>query len=104
MNAIHSLRNNGKRDLYGLDKWDRQRKYIYVNNVLYVILTWNMLNFLVIERDFRLTGEYRKQTDKPTAPEEFKTNSFWKVCDFISVFFYYSYNFKLIVYHHAFFF
>lgn len=26
MNSIHSARNNGKRDLYGLDKWDRQRK------------------------------------------------------------------------------
>lgn len=26
MNAIHVARNNGKRDLYGLDKWDRQRK------------------------------------------------------------------------------
>ena len=35
--------------------------------------------YLVIERDFRLTGEYRKQTDKATAPEEFKTNSWWKV-------------------------
>ncbi|CDO54690.1 NIMM subunit of mitochondrial NADH:ubiquinone oxidoreductase (complex I), putative [Geotrichum candidum] len=57
MNSIHSARNNGKRDLYGLDKWDRQ----------------------LIERDFRLTGAYREQSDKPIAPEEFKTNSWWKV-------------------------
>jgi hypothetical protein len=27
MSSIHSARNNGKRDLYGLDKWDRQRKF-----------------------------------------------------------------------------
>lgn len=57
MNAIHSARNNGKRDLYNLDKWDRQ----------------------LLERDFRLTGEIRKQSDKAVAPEEFKTNSWWKV-------------------------
>lgn len=38
-----------------------------------------MLWGIVIERDFRLTGAYREQSDKPIAPEEFKTNSWWKV-------------------------
>lgn len=33
MNAIHVARNNGKRDLYGLDKWDRQRKCYSISDL-----------------------------------------------------------------------
>lgn len=32
-----------------------------------------------MERDFRLTGEKRKQSDSPVADEAFKTSSLWKV-------------------------
>lgn len=35
--------------------------------------------FLVLERDFRLTGVRRAQSDKAIAPEAFKTSSWWKV-------------------------
>jgi hypothetical protein len=33
-----------------------------------------------MERDYRLTGKRREQSDKPIAPEAFKTSSWWKVC------------------------
>ncbi|KAJ2763606.1 hypothetical protein IWQ56_004791 [Coemansia nantahalensis] len=49
--------NEGKRPCYSLDDWDRK----------------------MMERDLRLTGTKRGQTDDPTAPPEFKVNSVWKV-------------------------
>lgn len=35
--------------------------------------------YIVLERDFRLTGEHRAQTDSAIAPEAFKTSSWWRV-------------------------
>uniref|UniRef100_A0A060T722 NADH dehydrogenase [ubiquinone] 1 alpha subcomplex subunit 1 n=1 Tax=Blastobotrys adeninivorans TaxID=409370 RepID=A0A060T722_BLAAD len=56
LSALHSIKNNGKRDRYNLDQWERQ----------------------MLQRDFRLTGKYREQSDKAIAPDSFKTSSWWK--------------------------
>lgn len=46
MNAIHVARNNGKRDLFGLDKWDRQRKFnVYVQCFVFGVLDLNYQRF-----------------------------------------------------------
>ncbi len=33
-----------------------------------------------MDRDFRLTGAWREQTDKPIAPVGFEVNNPWRVC------------------------
>ncbi|KAJ2718137.1 hypothetical protein GGI07_005871 [Coemansia sp. Benny D115] len=50
-------RNEGMAARYSLDDWDRK----------------------MMTRDRQLTGTFRGQADSPVAPEEFKTNSAWKV-------------------------
>jgi len=57
LSGIHFLRNGGKRDRWNLDRYETY----------------------LIERDYRLTGSYRGQSDAPVAPEYFKTNSIWKL-------------------------
>lgn len=57
MSAIHFFRNDFKRERYNLDRFDTY----------------------LIERDYRLTGSYRGQSDTPTAPDSFKVNSIWKL-------------------------
>ncbi|KAI1069760.1 hypothetical protein LB507_008260 [Fusarium sp. FIESC RH6] len=61
--VIKTWQNEGKRPRYSVDQWDR------------VILT----NELVMERDRRLTGTLRGQTDKPEAPLGFELNNPWKL-------------------------
>jgi len=49
--------NEGKRKRRGLDQWDRQ----------------------MMERDLRLTGSLRGQTDNPEPPVGFELNKPWKL-------------------------
>ncbi|EAS36169.1 uncharacterized protein CIMG_01523 [Coccidioides immitis RS] len=49
--------NDGKRPRRGIDAWDRQ----------------------MMERDLRLTGSLRGQTDNPIAPRGFELNNPWKL-------------------------
>lgn len=49
--------NDFKRIRYNLDQFDRQ----------------------LMERDFRLTGKFRKQMAQVDAPEAFATNGIWKL-------------------------
>lgn len=53
------LQNDGKPPRRGLDLWDRQ----------------------MMERDYRLTGAWRKQTDNVKAPLGFELNNPWKLED-----------------------
>ncbi|KAF2267525.1 hypothetical protein CC78DRAFT_59915 [Lojkania enalia] len=55
--ALKQMQNGGKAPRRGLDAWDRQ----------------------MMERDRRLTGFMRGQTDKPTAPPGFEVNNPWRV-------------------------
>lgn len=57
LSALHFYRNDYKRDRWNLDSFDTA----------------------LIERDYRLTGSYRGQSNKVVAPENFKLNSIWKL-------------------------
>ncbi|KAI8448809.1 hypothetical protein BY996DRAFT_4590514, partial [Phakopsora pachyrhizi] len=57
LNATRRFQNDGKPPMYGLDAWDER----------------------MLERNRRLTGSTRGQTDELIAPQEFKTNSAWPV-------------------------
>ncbi|KAI8072716.1 hypothetical protein BC940DRAFT_291413 [Gongronella butleri] len=55
--TVKYFANDKKFHRYGLDKWDLQ----------------------MMERDRRLTGSLRGQSDEAVAPSEFATNSVWYV-------------------------
>ncbi|PUU77605.1 hypothetical protein B9Z19DRAFT_1085987 [Tuber borchii] len=55
--VVKRIKNEGKHPRYNLDVWDRQ----------------------MMDRDKRLTGSFRGQTDNPVAPPEFAVNSEWKL-------------------------
>ncbi|KAI8357335.1 hypothetical protein EDC96DRAFT_247125 [Choanephora cucurbitarum] len=55
LNVVRYYSNDRKPGRYGLDIWERQ----------------------MMERDRRLTGSLRGQSDNPTAPPAFATNSIW---------------------------
>ncbi|KAL6707746.1 hypothetical protein ACN47E_003867 [Coniothyrium glycines] len=53
---LREMQNGGKRARRGMDQWDR----------------------VMLERDRRLTGFARGQTDKPEAPPGFELNNPWR--------------------------
>ncbi|KAM0507932.1 hypothetical protein ACHAP8_000137 [Fusarium lateritium] len=63
--VIKNIQNEGKRPRYSVDQWDRQS-------------TIQPRNERLMERDRRLTGTLRGQTDKPEAPLGFELNNPWK--------------------------
>ncbi|KAF2243662.1 hypothetical protein BU26DRAFT_465042 [Trematosphaeria pertusa] len=54
---LREMQNGGKKARRGIDAWDR----------------------VLMERDRRLTGFMRGQTDKPEAPQGFELNNPWRV-------------------------
>ncbi|ODQ77647.1 hypothetical protein BABINDRAFT_163363 [Babjeviella inositovora NRRL Y-12698] len=58
--------------LRGLETGKRPRRMVYRGNLFEQHL---------MQRDFRLTGYWRGQSQEPTAPERFKTSSTWNVID-----------------------
>ncbi|KAF1950887.1 hypothetical protein CC80DRAFT_454927 [Byssothecium circinans] len=54
---LKEMQNGGKKTRRGLDAWDR----------------------VMMERDRRLTGFARGQTDKPEAPKGFELNNPWRM-------------------------
>ncbi|EOA92048.1 hypothetical protein ACJQWK_04157 [Exserohilum turcicum] len=67
---LQEMQNGGKRTRRGIDAWDRY--------------DWTMTSCdvysqdAVMERDRRLTGFMRGQTDKPYAPAGFEVNNPWR--------------------------
>ncbi|QDS75035.1 hypothetical protein FKW77_006122 [Venturia effusa] len=59
---LDHMKNGGKRGRWGIDSWDRCDT-----------------STLVMERDRRLTGYLRGQSDKPIAPKGFELNNPWRV-------------------------
>ncbi|KAF2089543.1 hypothetical protein K490DRAFT_1612, partial [Saccharata proteae CBS 121410] len=57
LTQLRVMQNGGKYHRYSLDKWDR----------------------VMMDRDRRLTGYLRGQTDKPYAPAGFELNNPWRV-------------------------
>ncbi|KAF1812235.1 hypothetical protein P152DRAFT_458626 [Eremomyces bilateralis CBS 781.70] len=56
---VQRIQNGGKKGRRGVDRWDSVH--------------------LVMQRDRRLTGFLRGQTDKAAAPEGFEFNNAWRV-------------------------
>ncbi|KAM0561131.1 hypothetical protein ACHAPJ_003635 [Fusarium lateritium] len=69
--VIKTWQNEGKRPRYSVDQWDRSK------------ISMRRMNadelYLVMERDRRLTGTLRGQTDKSEAPLGFELNNPWKL-------------------------
>ncbi|KAI9825455.1 MAG: hypothetical protein M1832_001185 [Thelocarpon impressellum] len=57
LSKIRHMQNGGKRARHSIDQWDRQ----------------------MMDRDRRLTGFLRGQTDNPLAPLGFEVNNPWRV-------------------------
>ncbi|KAH8149505.1 uncharacterized protein LAJ45_06585 [Morchella importuna] len=57
LSAVRTYRNDGKRHRWSLDHWDK----------------------VMMERDRRLTGSMRGQTDNAVAPAGFELSSAWKL-------------------------
>ncbi|VDB90378.1 Bgt-3566 [Blumeria graminis f. sp. tritici] len=57
MSKIRHMQNGGKRARHSIDQWDR----------------------VMMDRDRRLTGWLRGQTDSPTAPKGYELNNPWRV-------------------------
>ncbi|CCT70091.1 uncharacterized protein FFUJ_06030 [Fusarium fujikuroi IMI 58289] len=66
--VVKNWQNEGKRPRYSVDQWDRPDDSSRV-----------LTNWTVMDRDRRLTGTLRGQTDKPEAPLGFELNNPWKL-------------------------
>ncbi len=80
LSTVRYYSNNKKAPRRGLDAWDRQSwpsSFIISGSLLTTCST-------VMDRDFRLTGEWRGQSDSAVAPVGFEVNNPWRVCRFLS--------------------
>ncbi|KAK4189384.1 hypothetical protein QBC35DRAFT_493525 [Podospora australis] len=57
LSKVKNMQSGGKRHRWSIDQWDKQ----------------------MMDRDRRLTGYLRGQTDNPVAPPGFELNHAWKV-------------------------
>ncbi|KAH6894307.1 hypothetical protein B0T10DRAFT_480135 [Thelonectria olida] len=75
--VIKTWQNEGKRPRYSIDQWDRQST---IQSRLDAQTSKKLLtDYIVMDRDRRLTGSLRGQTDKPEAPLGFELNNPWKL-------------------------
>ena len=89
---LKEIQNGGKRTRRGIDAWDRV-SYVYRGYMEWAANMWiakydqfTMTSSMprtyktpVMERDRRLTGFMRGQTDQPVAPPGFELNNPWRV-------------------------
>ncbi|KAF2830516.1 hypothetical protein CC86DRAFT_402551 [Ophiobolus disseminans] len=70
---LKEMQNGGKRARRGIDQWDRV-------SCPFTALVEGSLTVVqqMMERDRRLTGFMRGQTDKPVAPPGFELNNPWR--------------------------
>ncbi|KAH7349565.1 hypothetical protein B0T11DRAFT_132556 [Plectosphaerella cucumerina] len=81
--AVKGLRNDGKKPRWNIDQWDRQSKM--TNRTTSPLSPTSLTNTTVMDRDRRLTGSLRGQTDSPFAPAGFELNNPWRVCAEVAV-------------------
>lgn len=76
LTKLRHVQNGGKRARHSIDQWDRQSTM-----ELCCTKAWTpeLITSAVMDRDRRLTGMLRGQTDKPEAPDGFELNSAWRV-------------------------
>ncbi|KAM0271097.1 hypothetical protein ACHAQH_009219 [Verticillium albo-atrum] len=76
--VIKGIQNGGKKPRYSLDQWDKQSTTLFRN-----IRSQNVKlirpSAVVMDRDRRLTGNLRGQTDNPFAPRGFELNNPWRL-------------------------
>ena len=76
LSGIRHLRNEGKPARHSIDQWDRQSTPANALNLLHMA---NSLTETVMDRDRRLTGSLRGQTDQVEAPPGFELSNPWRV-------------------------
>ncbi|KAG0648637.1 hypothetical protein D0Z07_4688 [Hyphodiscus hymeniophilus] len=75
LSKIRNMQNGGKRARHSVDQWDRQSN---------ATIPWRQNNcacadrWVVMDRDRRLTGYLRGQTDNSAAPPGFELNNPWR--------------------------
>ncbi|KAI5841530.1 hypothetical protein DFP73DRAFT_528593 [Morchella snyderi] len=74
LSAVRTYRNDGKRHRWSLDHWDKAILEVFPDYTKF-----NINAGLVMERDRRLTGSMRGQTDNAVAPAGFELSSAWKL-------------------------
>lgn len=94
--VLKGIQNGGKKPRFGLDTWDKVRRPLLrsgrkasANSCsskvwqplrLLIYIDIDVSNHLaVMDRDRRLTGNLRGQTDNPIAPTGFELNNPWRV-------------------------
>ena len=70
------MQNGGKRARHSVDQWDRQSAHHYLVERRRVLAYTTLA---VMDRDRRLTGFLRGQTDNVEAPLGFELNNPWRV-------------------------
>lgn len=88
MSKVTHMHSGGKRGRHSVDGWDKQSKDHnvqagYHEARAFTLFMWRMTatntKFAVMERDLRLTGYLRGQTDVTKAPSGFELSNRWKV-------------------------
>ncbi|KAI4169347.1 MAG: hypothetical protein LQ343_005740, partial [Gyalolechia ehrenbergii] len=77
LSTLRYYQNEGKRGRHSVDQWDRQSTTYTIRALCFNGLTVPT----VMDRDRRLTGSLRGQTDNPVAPPGFELNNPWRVED-----------------------
>ncbi|KAL8728080.1 MAG: hypothetical protein Q9181_005469 [Wetmoreana brouardii] len=77
LSAVRAAQNGGKPARHSVDQWDRQSTL----RIAPLILRIRLIALAVMDRDRRLTGFLRGQTDNPKAPPGFELNSPWRLED-----------------------
>lgn len=77
--GLKYIQNGWKRPRFSLDQWDRQSKLL-----IKTLAAGFAYSGAVMERDMRLTGFLRGQTDNVKAPAGFELNNPWKVSEWLS--------------------
>ncbi|PQE33908.1 small secreted protein [Rutstroemia sp. NJR-2017a WRK4] len=76
LSKIRHMQNGGKRARHSVDAWDRIYSKVIPTNAAKL---FNADLKTVMDRDRRLTGYLRGQTDNPSAPLGFELNNPWRV-------------------------
>ena len=82
LGKLRAMQNGGKRGRHSVDTWDRQSTSD-IRGICDCSLNGVRLmgvRYTVMDRDRRLTGFLRGQTDNPRAPAGFELSNAWKVC------------------------
>lgn len=84
MSKIKNMQNDGKRARRSVDQWDRVRpSTLSACESMRMLEKYRMLTHVVqqmMDRDRRITGFLRGQSDSPIAPAGFELNNPWRVC------------------------